>query len=163
MPHELKLMVAIGIESDRSCEYQVLPAANCDTNSHNALVIKLKSKFAPNVPPSTPFCKGEYEVRSLEFFQLRSLHVFNDTFPDDFWNITILQLAQIEPAIQHAVLALSAYHEGEHEIFALNQFNLAIRALLHPSAASQPLSKELQVVSCLIFFNIEVGYSWNNL
>jgi len=137
-----------GIEAKRECSYQELLVTN-------AALLVHERRSAPAVAVSSS--RDENEARSLEFFQLKSLAIFDDIFEDDsFWSITVLQLAQSESSIYHGLLALSSYHEGSHESFGLRQFNLAIRALLHPPIDSGPVSKEVQVISCLIFFHIEV-------
>lgn len=102
--------------------------------------------------------------RAFEFFQLKTLEQFQRAFKDRFWGEIVLQLAHTEPSIIHAVSALSFLHESfvtsqardgpARTRRALRWYNEAIRDLVQPGSRNLPL--EIQAVSCLIFFNIEV-------
>lgn len=78
----------------------------------------------------------------------------------------MLQISQHEPAVRHAVLAVSSLHEGlgagfsdgalshPHQSFALQQYNKAISRLLEQM--NNPLTKPLaSLLTCVLFVCIE--------
>lgn len=78
----------------------------------------------------------------------------------------VLQISQKEPAVRHAVLAVSSLHEGlgaalsdgalsqPHQSFALQQYNKAISRLLEQM--NNPLTKPLaSLLTCVLFVCIE--------
>ncbi|KAF5570140.1 Zn(2)-C6 fungal-type DNA-binding domain-containing protein [Fusarium phyllophilum] len=82
------------------------------------------------------------EARSIQFFIERTLSQLTSFFPDEFWGISVLQVAQYEPSISHALVSFSAYHEaftngipGNKIPFALKHYNLSIKEL-HASHSS---------------------------
>lgn len=147
----------LGTSSNRICQgYQDTCTPGIDRTTAAPVLMRQGSVFSPSFALSTSLPRCESETRSLEFFQLKSLASFNSIFQDDFWSILVLQLAQSEPSIHYALSALSSFHEGHRETFALRQCNMAIRALTRPQHGSLAVSLEVQAISCLIFFNIEV-------
>lgn len=82
----------------------------------------------------------------------------------------MLQAFHHEPAIRHAVIALGSLHE-RFEIqdrsimgsnldviqggFALEQYNHAIRLLVHPASGSKP-AIDVCLISCVLFACFEV-------
>ena len=120
----------------------------------------LRAALAPN-----PF--SAEELRSLLFFRERTALQIDSFFPSTFWGVLIPQIAQREPSIRHALIALSDFHEhfmlpgssnGERPCFGLRQYNLAIRELLNPCANQKtPL---IYLLCCLLFVTIEVGCSY---
>ena len=110
----------------------------------------------------TPF-KGR-ELRSLRFFEERTAAQLNGLFPEDFWGELVPQVAHAESSIRHALIALSGFHEsflvagsgegGEANRFGFQQYNLAIRELVHPQMKEgSPL---VALLCCLLFISIEV-------
>lgn len=106
------------------------------------------------------------EARSFQFFIEKTLVNFQTFFEDDLWNRRVLQVAQSEDCIRHAIVALAYYHELylTHEqwrslesVSALKHYNLAIKELLNPSPNTSSQGHIL-VLSCLIFICIEVTY-----
>ncbi|KAF4436123.1 Zn(2)-C6 fungal-type DNA-binding domain [Fusarium acutatum] len=88
------------------------------------------------------------EARSIQFFIERTLSQLTSFFPDEFWGISVLQVAQNEPSISHALVSFSAYHEaftngipGYKIPFALKHYNLSIKEL---HASHRSLSHILQ-------------------
>jgi hypothetical protein len=107
--------------------------------------------------------------RSFEYYQLKALPQFSTIFEDAFWSQTVPQMAHSESSIQHAVAALSSFHETSFagvlrtvpdeglQRNALKQYNHAIRELSGKCSSAVPI--EIQLTSCLIFVNIEVRLS----
>ncbi|KAF5602077.1 Zn(2)-C6 fungal-type DNA-binding domain protein [Fusarium subglutinans] len=86
--------------------------------------------------------RNSQEARSIQFFIERTLSQLTSFFPDEFWGISVLQVAQYEPSISHALVSFSAYHEaftngntGDKSPFALKHYNLSIKEL-HASQSS---------------------------
>jgi len=106
------------------------------------------------------------EHRCFEYYQLKALPQFSTIFEDSFWSQTIPQMAHSESSIQHALAALSSFHETSFagvlrsqpdegmQRNALKQYNQAIRELSGKTSSTVPI--EIQLTSCLIFVNIEV-------
>jgi hypothetical protein len=105
--------------------------------------------------PGTP-----EERRSLEFFRQRTAKQWSGWCDAAFWNYLVLQVGDAQPALKHAVVSIGALHEsyevggnrigrsnnhGALRIFALQQCNKAISALL---AESLPFSVVL--MSCVV-------------
>lgn len=105
------------------------------------------------------------EERAFGFFQ----HVTGPCLSGDsdasFWGTFVMQLCQTEPAVRHAVLAISSFHEsfsqGQNttdisgsQSFALQHYNTAITCLLDPmkDAVNKPLAS---LITCVIFVCIE--------
>ncbi|KAF5689859.1 Zn(2)-C6 fungal-type DNA-binding domain-containing protein [Fusarium denticulatum] len=100
------------------------------------------------------------EARSIQFFIERTLPQLTSFFPDEFWGISVLQVAQYEPSISHALVSFSAYHEaftngipGDKIPFALKHYNLSIKEL----HASHNSLSHVHLVSCLVFVCIEAS------
>lgn len=95
----------------------------------------------------------------------------SEDFDTAFWRVTVLQISQTEPAVRHAVLAVSSLHEGlgagavaplsdgplsqsTRQSFALLQYNKAISRLL--AQMCNPLTKPLaSLLTCVLFVCIE--------
>ncbi|KAF4342139.1 Zn(2)-C6 fungal-type DNA-binding domain protein [Fusarium beomiforme] len=99
------------------------------------------------------------EARSIQFFIERTLSQLTSFFPNEFWAISVLQVAQYEPSISHALVSFSAYHEaftngipGCKIPFALKHYNLSIKEL----RTSHSSLSYVHLVSCLVFICIEI-------
>lgn len=119
--------------------------------------------FAPN----TQISKNDKELRSFQYYRERTVSQLTSFFPDELWSKLLLQYAESEPCIRHALFAFSNFHENfmlrqmsqanstlEEPPFALAQYNFAIQKLVQPSSlSSSPL---INLVSCIVFIAIEV-------
>lgn len=153
-----------GSSTGRQCEgYQIegrrakSPQVAKDSGCHDVLTLYRLSA----VPDQSPI-----EARCLQYFSEKTITQLTYFFPDDLWNITVLQVAQSNPGVRHAISSLSWYHErfvcqttavGDEASFALVQYNLAIKDVLINQVPYQPV--HIGVISCLLFVCIEVGYS----
>lgn len=110
------------------------------------------------------------EKRAFYFFQQVTAPCISGDFDAAFWRVTVLQICQTEPAVRHAVLAVSSLHEGlgtgtimpfrdgrlgqSMQSFALQQYNRAITRLL--DQMNNPLTKPLaSLLTCVLFVCIE--------
>ncbi|KAM7222398.1 hypothetical protein V8F06_002176 [Rhypophila decipiens] len=106
------------------------------------------------------------EVRSFQFFQHVTAPCLSGDFDGSFWRVLVLQICQTEPAVKHAVLAVSSLHEGmmrgmvpyadmgDRQSFALWQYNKAIGYLLDQMrhVDAKPL---VPLLTCILFVCIE--------
>lgn len=107
------------------------------------------------------------EERAFYFFQHVTAPCISGDFDAVFWRTVVLQVAQTEPAVRHAVLSVSTLHEGltqgtivqstdgcPTQSFALQQYNKAIARLL--DQMNNPLTKPLaSLLTCILFVAIE--------
>lgn len=107
------------------------------------------------------------EKRAFYFFQHVTAPCISGDFDAVFWRSIVLQVAQTEPAVRHAVLSVSTLHEGltqgtivpstdgcPTQSFALQQYNKAIARLL--DQMNNPLTKPLaSLLTCVLFVCIE--------
>ncbi|KAI0545121.1 hypothetical protein F4679DRAFT_488800 [Xylaria curta] len=98
--------------------------------------------------------------RSFAFFVQRTCLQLAGFFGSDFWERLILQAAHHEPAIRHAIIAIGSRHELAVQqtanidtvgVFALGQYNLAIKHLLDPSITNGKRSVDVYFVSSILF------------
>ncbi|KAK0711318.1 hypothetical protein B0H67DRAFT_602120 [Lasiosphaeris hirsuta] len=109
------------------------------------------------------------EKRSFHFFQHVTAPCLSGDFDGVFWRVLVLQICQTEPAVKHAVLAVSSLHEGmmamapyaeadDRHSFALSQYNKAIACLLDQmrEVDAKPL---VPLLTCVLFVCIELMQS----
>ena len=96
----------------------------------------------------------------MRFFRERTVCQLNAFFGSTFWSEVVPRIAYNEPSVRHALIALAGFHERftsgskdrERSCFGLQQYNLAIRTLLH-SNQDLPL---VGLLCCLLFISIEL-------
>lgn len=109
------------------------------------------------------------ENRSLYYYRTHVSKNISSHFDTDFWNEFVLRVSEEEPAIKHAILALSALYEADETYqllhlpndrynylkrFAIYQYNNAISTLLNRIGTGKPLL-EVVIMSCLVFTWVE--------
>lgn len=108
------------------------------------------------------------EKRYFQFFRQRSVASNNNLVDTRFWDRLVLQACHSEPAIKHAVLALSSLHQLDslppgseaaiqHEAYAGRQHQRALAAAQHliSSSASQAHDFDKILTACAIFIIFE--------
>lgn len=110
------------------------------------------------------------ESRSLDYYRMRVSRDISGFFDTDFWNSHVLRLSDTEPAVRHAVIALSSLYEA-YEIsqlsqssssnrydylmrLAIRQYNKAISTLSNRINIGDPFL-EVILITCLIFTWLE--------
>jgi len=109
------------------------------------------------------------EKRAFHFFQHVTAPCLSGDFDGAFWRVIVLQICQSEPAVKHAVLAVSSLHESmtapttyadaeDRHSFALSQYNRAIACLLDQmrDVDARPL---VPLLTCVLFVCIELMQS----
>ncbi|TLS23308.1 uncharacterized protein PpBr36_05891, partial [Pyricularia pennisetigena] len=167
------------IKSGRSCDGYLDPNVMASRRKSN------KNKPADtNTGPSSSFSTlldGALpeEKRSFHFFQHVTAPSLAGDLDANFWKVLVLQVCQTEPAVRHAVLAVSGLHEylaskrgcstlknaghfkttelmssePQHS-FALHQYNKAIACLIGQmkDTTSRPLAP---LLTCVLFVCLE--------
>ncbi|KAI5459648.1 hypothetical protein BGZ63DRAFT_388448 [Mariannaea sp. PMI_226] len=102
-------------------------------------------------------------ARAFDYYRTRSAGVLSGKLDNDFWGGLVLRLSATEPAVHHAILAVSSLHEyvdvksatGRelNRTFAFREYGNAIRSLRNWSQRDEPSAVPLIV--CILFICIE--------
>ncbi|KAJ5631629.1 uncharacterized protein N7484_011729 [Penicillium longicatenatum] len=110
------------------------------------------------------------EQTYFDWFMDKTTKKFAGLFASDFWETLVLQASAQEPAVRHAVVALSAAHRFDRsnepwsipstylfdvERFTLQQYNKAIHHLRLITGSTQKNTLRVALVTCLIFVTLE--------
>jgi len=117
--------------------------------------------------PSSDIHASTQSHRSFSFFVQRTSPQLAGFFGSDFWERIVLQTAYHEPAVRHAVVAVGSLHEMfEHQtvmidankVFALKEYNLAIKHLLIPLPPNKKRRIDICLITCILFICFEVHH-----
>ncbi|KAJ5108832.1 hypothetical protein N7456_005507 [Penicillium angulare] len=121
----------------------------------------------------TPIPSGSMtpdEQAYFDWFMEKTTKKFAGLFASDFWETLVLQASAQEPAVRHAVVALSAAHRfdlnyepwtipatygHDAEQYTLQQYNKAIHHLRKTTGASQKHSLQVALITCMVFVTLE--------
>ncbi|CAG8908949.1 unnamed protein product [Penicillium egyptiacum] len=95
----------------------------------------------------------------------RTAKKFAGLFPSDFWETLIFQASAQEPAVRHAIIALSSAHrfqeryaagpnKYDEECFTLQQYNKAIQHL-RLNTTNNGYSLRVALITCMLFITLE--------
>jgi hypothetical protein len=116
------------------------------------------------------------ERRSFEFFCRRTVPELSGAFDNnEFWQRLLLQATHHELAVRHAAVALGALHERfensvdanltfklnekkMQDVFALQQYSKAIKALLGPQEVQGKQAADVPLMTCVLFIYFEVSH-----
>ncbi|KAH7138472.1 hypothetical protein B0J11DRAFT_555236 [Dendryphion nanum] len=108
-------------------------------------------------------------VQHLEFYHHCARPTLSSAFDKEFWSRIVLQMAQSEPAVRHALIAVSYLHQTEtgslkyarSEFLAnhnrqtlLFHYNKSVQCLIARMAESS-YTAEIGLVTCVLFICIE--------
>jgi hypothetical protein len=130
--------------------------------------------YALDIPRSLNFARGgvnQDESRSLDYYRARVSKEISGYFDTEFWNELVLQLSEGEPAVRHAIVALSSLYEASETSqllqhpsfddrykhlmrFAACEYTKAVSALFNRINTNGPRLK-VTLVACLVFIWIE--------
>ncbi|KAF8861494.1 hypothetical protein BDZ45DRAFT_799950 [Acephala macrosclerotiorum] len=125
-----------------------------------------------NVPTSiTVACMSTHEQYCFEWFMSQTVKKFPGLIPSPFWHTLVCQASSSEPAVLHAMLALSSAHRKEGldsndprkdyaapdplEQFMLQQYSTAIGHLQPHFSNKSKDSVRVALVTCLLFIYTE--------
>lgn len=114
-------------------------------------------------PSLIPGFETPHELHSYDFYRARSARALSGHVDAGFWGGLVLKLSVTEPAVRHAMLAISSLHEcvevksnyGREldKGFAFREYGKAIRSLRHWAQRDEPSALPLLV--CILFICIE--------
>jgi hypothetical protein len=161
------------------CERCGTTGRKCDgyePEPHKLEFISRSSSSALTRSPSFELLGNEKERRSFHFFLTRTAPQLSAFYGEPFWSHLILQASHYEPSIRHAITALGSLHERfededgfvsrrntdqSYDSFALQEYGLAIQALVKPFSRNQPQAIDVCLTSCILFACFEVScYPW---
>jgi len=119
-----------------------------------------------------PALANASERAYLDWFSNQTANKLPGVFGAGFWDTLVLQAAATEPAVLHAVLALSCAHRStssagvnkalsnpgrpdKHEQFCLRQYSSAICGLKPHFMSSTKASIRVALIACIIFTCLE--------
>jgi hypothetical protein len=107
---------------------------------------------------------------SFEWFKENTTKRFVGLFTSDFWETLVFQASAQEPAVRHAVVALSAAHRSDSnhgpwtnpatrgfdaEEFTLQQYNKAIHHLRSSPIINNKNNLRVILITCMVFVTLE--------
>lgn len=152
----------------------------CDGYLDPKSVARSRRRSSGRAPHTSLFFVYEWashdEKRSFHFFQHVTAPTLSGDFDAFFWRVLVLQICQTEPAVKHAILAVSSLHESmlqethtvapytdgsSRQAFALQQYNKAISCMLDQmtEADARPLGP---LLTCVLFVCIEFMQNKDN-
>ncbi|KAJ5591564.1 uncharacterized protein N7459_001933 [Penicillium hispanicum] len=110
------------------------------------------------------------ERQYVHLFCTHATKALSGFFTSEFWTRFLPQLSQREPTIRHAVVAVGVMYEQQlqgrllptspqedvSDAFVLQQYNRAIKNLLHQISAPQESAVDLTLIACLLFACVEM-------
>ncbi|KAF2185302.1 hypothetical protein K469DRAFT_739026 [Zopfia rhizophila CBS 207.26] len=160
-------------EKKPNCLRCISTGRKCDGYAQNkkdfqfqALSLSQASSFRYTVPMFSGF---DDNVHYLEFYHHCAGPTLSSKFDNEFWSRISLQMAQSEPAVRHALIALGYLHKTEpgnlkharsgfaadHEPRTLLfHYNRSVRCLVD-RMAEPSYSREVGLVTCVLFICIE--------
>ncbi|KAK0620253.1 hypothetical protein B0T14DRAFT_226562 [Immersiella caudata] len=126
----------------------------------------------PQPSASVPMASGTSEEHLVfEWFRNRAAKKLQGSLVLNFWDTLLVQASLTEPAIYHAVLALSSVHKenptgigiggtsgsvpDEHEQFTLRHYVKAIRHLQPHFASNDRPSLRIALITCVVFVGLD--------
>ena len=104
------------------------------------------------------------ELRHLQWFRMKVIHTVSGWFGSEFWAKIALPATSSEPAILHAIIALSAAHRCDFQVwqapdarerFMLQQYSKAIHLLQSLLMHSDKATVTVVLIVCQIFTFLE--------
>lgn len=102
------------------------------------------------------------EKRAIEFFRLRTAQDLVSPFRTTFWSEQVILLAEHQPAVRHALVALGTAHEaflcGQAPIsdFVLRHYNKAINTIMIGAKTNHSQTEEAALLTSIIFASLEI-------
>lgn len=118
---------------------------------------------------SAPYTITDAEKHAFEYYRARTSSHLAGIQDHEFWERFILQRAQVDAGVRHAIIALASFHEdfergviedvSSKEQFGLKQYNLAIKEQMNLAKSGNNASPEPEAyLPCIVFVTIEVTF-----
>lgn len=139
-----------------------------------ALTAKAKHMHIPLSNPATAFTSlNPHEKLYFDWFKCRTSTKISATFSSGFWSTLVFQAGSKEPAVLHALLALSSAHKkgvvemgihrnsleaeamNQQEQFTVQQYVKAIGHLQPHFSARDRASCRVALITCVVFVCLE--------
>lgn len=159
----------------RKCDgYSSLPFSRRDL--HAASTTSNPTSTKRKLPPAQlsllprlitdPAFSDVLEKRYFQFFRQKTVESTNSLIDSRFWDRVVLQACHLEPAIKHAVLALSSLHQlselpdgseikRQHQAYAEKQHHKALETARKLVACATPQDSDRVLIACIIFICYE--------
>ncbi|KAK0643687.1 hypothetical protein B0T16DRAFT_187807 [Cercophora newfieldiana] len=166
------------ISTGRVCEgYGIWGGGGAVLSNHLQLGLSTGSTPCMLIPqslavvPTAMAASTSEEKLVFEWFRNRAAKKLQGSLVLNFWDTLLLQASLTEPAIYHAVLALSCVHKqnpvstepggssgsapDEHEQFTLRHYVQAIRHLQPHFASHDRPSLRIALITCVVFVGLD--------
>ncbi|RAK97059.1 Zn(II)2Cys6 transcription factor [Aspergillus ibericus CBS 121593] len=167
MPHRFRHVKCD--ETPGACRNCTSTGRKCEGYDQYRLPMRWSStpRTSRNLAISLPGMTSD-ERRCFRFFGHHTVSMMVGYAESEVWQQLVLQMSQSEPAICHAVVALSAIHqeyEGkgmtvkpDHRAhrFALEQYGRAMSRLCSRIQSNDPQVREITLMCCIIFVVLEL-------
>ncbi|PYI12550.1 hypothetical protein BO78DRAFT_6085 [Aspergillus sclerotiicarbonarius CBS 121057] len=156
-------------EAPDACHNCTSTGRKCEGYDQHRLPVRKTSapRALINLAISLPRMNTD-ERRCFRFFEHNTIPMLVGYAESEVWQRLVLQMSQREPAICHAVVALSAIHEDyerrgmamkpdyRHHRFALEQYNRAMSMLRKRIQSNDPQVREIALMCCVVFVVLEL-------
>ncbi|KAF9895257.1 hypothetical protein FE257_000159 [Aspergillus nanangensis] len=149
------------LSTGRKCDgYGIWGGGATTTSSTQDSIVVFQPGYRPGLVTS------KQEGDCFQWFTSRSVIKLPGTFSSEFWSTLLLQASQSEPAVLHAVLALSSAHrrgilvdnqlgtEGEAEFTSQNYIK-SIRHLQPHFQTKDRTAFRVALIVCVVFVSLE--------
>ena len=162
------------VSTGRKCDgYSTLPFSRRDLQAASQSSTRQVSPFAASEPDgllsrlvTDPAFSDVLEKRYFQFFRHRTVASTNGIVDSRFWDRVVLQACHTEPAVKHAVLALSSLHQlsilpqdcdtnYQHRLYAERQHHKALEEARVLIASSSQQDVDRILIACIIFIIFE--------
>ncbi|KAE8406006.1 hypothetical protein BDV37DRAFT_270215 [Aspergillus pseudonomiae] len=165
-------------ETPEKCRNCTSTGRVCDGYDVHRLPLTKKAGVDATVPvvtlviahrPTWPMTSDER--RCLSYFQHRTVPMILEFYDSSLWREVVLRMSQSEPAVYHAVIALSAVHQGMEmrgmplliqeaysiwNSFALEQLGRAFSCLIKRRMSQDPRLRDVILTCCLLFIMLDL-------
>jgi hypothetical protein len=155
----------------RSCDGYGIWGGGAKPYAHRFVAPKDCNAIARHTMPVFTHAETTDEKDYLDWFKCRTSAKIPGVFLSSFWHTLVFQASSNEPAVMHAVLAISSVHKREtvdgksagregdipddQEQFALRQYSKAISCLQPHFSVKNRASIRVALVTCVVFICLE--------
>jgi hypothetical protein len=163
------------LSTGRTCDgYGIWGGGGSRDSAHQSKILRewnLTSLVPQHPPGLAPIAGTEHDQHCYEWLRSQSARRAPGIFVLALWDKLIFQASLSEPAVLHAILALSSLHRkeslggndrscgelppDEQEQFMLQHYSQAISHLSPHFSSRSSFSKQVALITCIIFISLE--------